>query len=52
MNHNATANGIPTESERVETALKIPRRVIVTDALPRSETGKLLKRELRETYSS
>jgi fatty-acyl-CoA synthase len=30
---------------------KIPKRVILTDALPKNPTGKLLKRELRLMYA-
>jgi acyl-CoA synthetase (AMP-forming)/AMP-acid ligase II len=29
---------------------KVPRSVVVVDALPRNASGKVLKRELRETY--
>lgn len=32
--------------------LKVPRRIFITDELPRSETGKLLKRVLRAEYTS
>jgi fatty-acyl-CoA synthase len=30
---------------------KLPKRVILTDALPKNPTGKLLKRELRLRYA-
>jgi len=30
---------------------KIPKTVIITDAIPRTPTGKILKTELRETYN-
>ncbi len=31
---------------------KSPKRVIFTDALPKNPSGKLLKRELRQTYAT
>ena len=31
---------------------KLPKRVILTDALPKNPTGKLLKRELRLKYAT
>ncbi|MEZ5652683.1 MAG: acyl-CoA synthetase [Burkholderiaceae bacterium] len=31
---------------------KVPKRVIVTDSLPKNPSGKLLKRELRELYKN
>ena len=31
---------------------KVPKRVILTDALPKNPSGKLLKRELRQHYAS
>ena len=30
---------------------KVPKKVIVTDALPRNPSGKLLKNELRKKYA-
>lgn len=33
-------------------AFKIPKRVIVVDALPKNPSGKLLKRELRQQYAA
>jgi fatty-acyl-CoA synthase len=32
-------------------AFKTPKRVILTDALPKNPTGKLLKRELRRLHA-
>ena len=32
-------------------AFKVPKRVILTDALPKNPSGKLLKRELRQRYA-
>ena len=29
---------------------KVPRTIVFTDTLPRTETGKLLKRKLRDQY--
>jgi len=29
---------------------KVPKKVIITDALPKTPTGKILKREMRKTY--
>lgn len=46
-----------TESELIEWCqgkigkFKIPKSVIVTDAIPRTPTGKILKRELRDKYN-
>ena len=30
---------------------KVPKRVVFTDALPKNPSGKLLKRELRKSYT-
>ena len=31
---------------------KVPKRVIITDSLPKNPSGKLLKRELRQRYQA
>jgi fatty-acyl-CoA synthase len=31
---------------------KVPKKVIFVDALPKTPTGKILKRQLRETYKN
>ena len=33
-------------------SFKAPKRVVFTDALPKNPSGKLLKRELRQTVAS
>jgi len=59
-----TAVVVPRKGETIEEAelielcrkhlapFKVPKKVILTDALPKSPTGKLLKRNLRTDYSN
>ncbi|RZN69130.1 MAG: acyl-CoA synthetase [Candidatus Methanolliviera hydrocarbonicum] len=50
------AKGKLTEEEIIETCkkelapFKVPKRVIIVDSLPKTPTGKLLKRTMREIY--
>jgi fatty-acyl-CoA synthase len=57
-----TAAVVPRESERITedevieicrqrlAPFKVPKHVLIVDALPKNPSGKLLKRELREAY--
>ena len=51
-----TGDAAPTEAELIAycrahlSAIKCPKSIDITDALPRHANGKLLKRELRDRY--
>lgn len=47
----ALVDSIAAHARAQLSSIKIPRRIVVCDELPRNETGKLLKRVLRELYS-
>lgn len=59
-----TAVVVPRKGETIEEAelielckkhlapFKVPKKVILTEALPKSPTGKLLKRNLRSDYNN
>ena len=50
------AGAAATEEEMIEhcrmhlSSFKVPKRIIFVDALPKTPTGKILKREMRQTY--
>jgi len=46
----ATAHAIATRAAEVLARMKLPQRVVFVDALPRLETGKLLRRKLKERF--
>lgn len=46
----ATARAIAAQAAEVLARMKLPQRVVFVDALPRLETGKLLRRKLKERY--
>lgn len=46
----ATAHAIATRAAEVLARMKLPQRVVFVDALPRLETGKLLRRQLKERF--
>lgn len=45
-----TARAIATQAAEVLARMKLPQRVVFVDALPRLETGKLLRRKLKERF--
>ncbi|GAA3989639.1 acyl-CoA synthetase [Comamonas faecalis] len=45
-----TARAIADQAAEVLARLKLPQRMVFVDALPRLETGKLLRRKLKEQY--
>ncbi|WP_091566854.1 AMP-binding protein [Oryzisolibacter propanilivorax] len=45
-----TARAIAAQASEVLARMKLPRRVVFVDALPRLETGKLLRRKLKERF--
>ena len=45
-----TARAIVAHAAEVLARIKLPQRVVFVDALPRLETGKLLRRQLKERY--
>jgi fatty-acyl-CoA synthase len=49
--HSLTEEGLIAASKERLAHFKVPKRVILTDALPKNPSGKLLKRELRERYA-
>lgn len=46
----ATARAIATRAAEVLARMKLPQRMVFVDALPRLETGKLLRRKLKERF--
>jgi acyl-CoA synthetase (AMP-forming)/AMP-acid ligase II len=46
----ATAHAIAARAAEVLARIKLPQRMVFADALPRLETGKLLRRKLKEHY--
>ncbi|GGH64309.1 putative acyl-CoA ligase [Comamonas phosphati] len=46
----ATARAIAEQAAEVLARMKLPQRVVFVDALPRLETGKLLRRKLKERF--
>ena len=40
----------PSSGPGTKNGTQIPDRVVFTDALPRNATGKVLKRDLRESF--
>ncbi|MES1980407.1 MAG: acyl-CoA synthetase [Pseudomonadota bacterium] len=50
--HVLTEAGVIASCAGRLAAFKIPKRVIVVDALPKNPSGKLLKRELRQQYAA
>ena len=46
----ATARAIAARAAEVLARFKLPQRVVFVDALPRLETGKLLRRKLKERF--
>ncbi|MDY0105728.1 MAG: AMP-binding protein, partial [Giesbergeria sp.] len=46
----ATARAITEQATEVLARMKLPQRVVFVDALPRLETGKLLRRKLKEHF--
>jgi fatty-acyl-CoA synthase len=51
-NETVTAEEIIAYSKKKIAGFKVPKKVFVTDALPRSTTGKVLKTVLREKFSA
>ena len=49
-NSLATARAIAAQAAEVLARMKLPQRVVFVDALPRLETGKLLRRKLKERF--
>lgn len=49
--HSATAEEIIAHARRSIASYKVPKSVDFVDALPKTASGKVLKRELRERYS-
>ena len=45
-----TARAIAAQAAEVLARMKLPQRVVFVDALPRLETGKLLRRKLKERF--
>lgn len=45
-----TAHAIATRASEVLARMKLPQRVVFVDTLPRLETGKLLRRKLKERF--
>jgi len=48
--HSAGEAELVEHARPILAAFKLPKRVILTDTLPRNTAGKLLKRELRAAY--
>ena len=46
----ATARALAAKAAEVLARMKLPQRVVFVDALPRLETGKLLRRKLKERF--
>lgn len=46
----ATARAIADQAAEVLARLKLPQRMVFVDALPRLQTGKLLRRQLKEQF--
>lgn len=46
----ATAQAIAAKAAQVLARMKLPQRVVFVEALPRLETGKLLRRKLKERF--
>ena len=49
--HVLTEAGLLAACRERLAGFKVPKRVILTDALPKNPSGKLLKRELRQRYA-
>ena len=49
--HALTEEGLIAACRERLGGFKVPKRVILTDALPKNPSGKLLKRELRQRYA-
>ncbi len=49
--HALTEAGLLAACRERLAGFKVPKRVILTDALPKNPSGKLLKRELRQRYA-
>lgn len=49
--HTVTAEALIAHARERLAAFKVPKRVIFVETLPRNTAGKLLKRELRATFS-
>jgi fatty-acyl-CoA synthase len=47
-----TEDAVIAHCRSLMASFKVPKRVILTDALPKNPSGKLLKRELRRRYDS
>jgi fatty-acyl-CoA synthase len=47
-----TADDVIAHCRSLMASFKVPKRVILTDALPKNPSGKLLKRELRRRYDN
>ncbi|EKD38183.1 MAG: acyl-CoA synthetase, partial [uncultured bacterium] len=52
------ANAITTEAEIMEhckkhlSSFKVPKKIIFVEALPKTPTGKILKRQMRESFKA
>lgn len=49
--HTLTEDGLVAACRERLGGFKVPKRIIITDALPKNPSGKLLKRELRQRYA-
>ena len=50
QDHHLTAEEVTTHCQSTLAAFKVPKRVVFADALPKNPSGKVLKRELRDSY--